>query len=131
MFGLINDVCQNKIGKQYTLKPTFNYKIRWNGIKTQDKSKPKVSYFKLITCRDHKTNKITISTKIYDQKAKNLIDPIYAVSKLWLIRPMVHVQKIYFGSHGNSGYNARIQAKLVKAYFETIFSELFDFPDEE
>src|SRR5260221_712000 len=102
VFDLINQVCQDKIGKQYKLKPTFNSKNKVDdGVKPQDKSNPRVAYFKLMTLKDYKTNEITISTKIYDQKSKQLIDPIDAVSKLGLITPMVHVQKIYFGSHGN------------------------------
>src|SRR6266536_2544969 len=129
VFNLINDVCQNKIGKQYTLKPTFNYKNKVeNGMKTRDELKPKVTYFKLMTFKDYKTNKLTISTQMYDQKSKELIDPFDVVSKLGMLRPMVHVHKIYFGSHEKSGYNASIQVKLVKAYFQQISSELPDFP---
>ncbi len=132
VFDLITDVCQNKIGNKHTLKPTFNYKNKLeNGTKTRDELKPKVAYFKLMAFKDHKTNKLTISTKIYDQKSKQLIDPIDAVSKLGLIRPMVHIHKIYFGSHGNSEYNASVQVKLVKAYFEEKSHELPDFRDEE
>src|SRR5260221_10430367 len=56
MFDLINDVCQNKIGKKYTLKPTFNIKNKLeNGIKTRDELKPRVAYFKLLTIKDYKT----------------------------------------------------------------------------
>src|SRR6266536_4938617 len=101
VFDLINDVCQNKIGKQYTLKPTFNYKNKVeNGMKTRDELKPKVAYFKLMTFKDYKTNKLTISTQMYDQKSKELIDPFDVVSKLGMLRHMVHVHKIYIRSHG-------------------------------
>src|SRR6266536_6280425 len=114
VFELITDVCQETIGKQYTLKPTFNHKNKVeNGVKTRDELRPKVTYFKLMTFKDYKTNKLTISTKIYDQKSKELIDPIDVVSKLGLIRPMVHVQKIYFGSHGNLWYNVSIEGRIV------------------
>src|SRR6266536_4584950 len=129
VFDLITDVSQKTIGKQYTLKPTFNHKNKVeNGVKNRDELRPKVAYFKLMTFKDHKTNKLTISTKIYDQKSKQLIDPFDVVSRLGLIRPMIYVQKIYFGSHGNSGYNASIQVRLVKANFQQISSELPDFP---
>ncbi len=132
VFDLITDVCQETIGKQYTLKPTFNHKNKAeNGLKTRDELNPKVAYFKLMTFKDHKTNKLTISTKIYDQKSKELIDPIDVVSKLGMLRPMVHIKKIYFGSHGNSGYNASIQVKLVKAYFQQMSSDLPDFPSSD
>src|SRR6266536_684327 len=132
VFDLINDVCQNKLGNKYTLKPTFNYNNKVeNGTKIRDELKPKVAYFKLLTFKDYKTNKLTISTQIYDKQSKQLINLIDTVSKLGLIRPMVHVQKIYFGSHGNSGYSASVQVKLVKAYFEEKSHELPDFPDEE
>src|SRR6266536_1948219 len=132
VFDLINQVCQETIGKQYTLKLTFNHKNKVkNGVKTRDELRPKVAYFKLMTFKDYKTNEINISTKIYDQKSKQLIDPLDTVSKLGLIRFMVHVQKIYFGSHGNSGYNASIQVKLVKAYVQQMSSELPDFPSSD
>src|SRR6266536_3948298 len=114
VFDLINDICQNKIGKQYNLKPTFNYKNKLeNGVKTRDELKPKVAYFKLMTFKDYKTNKLTISTKIYDKHSKELLDPIDTVSKLGMLRPMIHIQKIYFSSHGNSEFNTSIQVKLV------------------
>src|SRR6266536_3153929 len=114
VFDLITDICQETIGKQYTLKPTFNHKNKVeNGMKTRDELRPKVAYFKLMTFKDHTTNKLTISTKIYDQKSKQLIDPIDAVSKLGLIRPMVYVQKIYFDSHGNLWYNVSIEGRIV------------------
>ncbi len=66
-------------------------------MKTRDEIKPKVVYFKLMTFKDYITNKLTISTKIYDQKSKQLIDPIDTVSRLGLLRPMVHYKRYLCG----------------------------------
>ncbi len=128
MFDSIHDDFQNKINEiinNCKLKPIFNY--RKNNLKVDDKSKPKVAYLKLKISKDCKI----IETKMYDLNSKQLIDPNTTISKFGLIKPMIHMSNIYFGSHGNSGYNASIQVKLVKAYFEEKSHELPDFPDEE
>ena len=126
----IYDVFQNKINELINnckLKPIFNYKKTENDLKVDDKSKPKVAYFKLKTSKDYKT----IETKMYDLNSKQLIDPIDTISKFGSIKPMIHISNIYFGTHGNTNYRASIQIKVVKTYFQQISSELPDFPDEE
>ena len=131
MFDSIHDDFQNKINEiinNCKLKPIFNYRKKLeNNLKVDDKSKPKVAYLKLKISKDCKI----IETKMYDPNSKQLIDPIDTISKFGLIKPMIHMSNIYFGSHGNSGYSASVQVKLVKAYFQQISSELPDFPDEE
>jgi len=130
MFDSIHDGFQNKINELINnckLKPIFNYRKKLeNNLKVDDKSKPKVAYLKLKIFKD-----LIIETKMYDLNSKQLIDPIDTISKFGLIKPMIHMSNIYFGSHGNSGYSASVQVKLVKAYFEEKSHELPEFPDEE
>ena len=118
MFEIINKVCQDKINefaelnliKPSKLKATFNYRP-----KSEDEAK--IVYFKLNTIRNHETNLTKFLTKLTDPVAKREIDPKDTISKYGTLTPMIHISKIYYGSHGNSENGASIQGKEVRMKF--------------
>jgi len=75
--------------------------------------KKKTAYFKLkMTAKD-------IATDFYvDSKYKKAINGLDIVSKIGDLTPMIHLRSIYFGSHGDSEYNASLQIIFTQAKFE-------------
>src|SRR6266536_847216 len=140
VFNLINDVCQNKIGKQYTLKPTFNYKNKVeNGMKTQDEIRPKVTYFKLVTLKDYKTNETVIPARlenignvIHVFIQDNRYDSVPAMNFLKLSNRIMEMNKL-FEKYGNGiAENEReiSQFNIFKKLRQAVIKFLEELPSD-
>jgi hypothetical protein len=125
MFAKINKVCQDRINefvklklinKKCILKPIFN-----------DQNK---AYFKLNVVRDNQANLLKILTNITDTTSVP-IDPITTFSNPGIITPMIHIQKIYFGSHGNTEYGSSVQSRVVRLRFTETSTSIPDFQSDD
>jgi len=117
MFNEIKKICSNK-NKKWQIKPVFS----------KNKNNNHVAYFKL------KMNGTDISTEFFtDKKCTMSINVKDIISKYGNLTPMIHLRSIYFGSHGNTDFNASLQINIVKAIFQKIEANEpnFNFNDSD
>ena len=101
LFKKIQEIIQKKI-KSKKLKPIFS----------ENKNGQSVAYFKT-------KGKIDSQLKLYKDKecSEELQDIQEIVGKYGCVIPMLHLDNIYFGSHGNSDYTSSLRAYISKLIF--------------
>ena len=114
----------HEIKKQITIYQK-NPKVKPLYIK--NKNDNNVSYFKLKTIKEN--NKLKITTKFYKSQNKE-ITPESIIHKFGDLTPMIQIQNVYYGPHGNTEYNASVKIVVVKAIFVVKESNIPEFPND-